>query len=246
VDDRGVYCVWIADAKRSYLTVLDRKTLAALQTSALEGVHDPHSIAAVDGWIYIAATGTDEVRRVEARRPERPSELVWRASPEGRDTHHVNSILSVDRRLLCSAFGPKSGTHWSTALSGYVVDMTTGDVLWHDIEHPHSLARGTDDLYIAESRRARVKGLTTGCVLEVDGYARGLAFGPDRAVVTGSSRGRARSRSLGTIENPADAGDLSGQVGLVLLRQTAGGFSREAAFDLSAFEAEVYDIAILV
>jgi hypothetical protein len=245
LDRQHVYCVWIADAERSYLSVLARSTLTPLHVVRLPNIHDPHSIAVVDGWIYVAATGTDEVRRVEASRPDGQSEVVWRASVEGRDTHHVNSILPVDGRLLCSAFGPKTGTRWSSALEGYVVDIASGDVLWKGIEQPHSLAQGPDGVYVAESRRARVRGLHAARTFYVNGYARGLAFGPRGQIVAGSSPGRARSRSLGTIENPADSGELSGLSGIILATSSASAFDQEIVIDLSTYEAEVYDIAVL-
>ncbi len=245
MDAEHVYCVWIIDAERSYVSVLDRPTLMPVEVLMLPDVRDPHSIAAADGWIYIAATGTDEVRRVESARLGEPSEVVWRATAEERDTHHVNSLLVLDGRLLCSAFGPKSADRWSTALDGYVADTTTGEILWKGIEQPHSLAVGPDGLYIAESRRARIKGLHSGRTLYVEGYARGLAFGPDRSLVAGSSPGRARSRSLGTIENPADAGELSGLLGLAIADGDAGAFQEDATIDLSSFQAEIYDVLVL-
>jgi hypothetical protein len=245
LDAQHVYCLWIIDAERSFVSVLERSTLTPVDVLALPDVRDPHSIAVSDGWIYVAATGTDEVRRLEKARLGQPSEVVWRASAEGCDTHHVNSLVVIDRRILCSAFGPKASDRWSTALDGYVADTSTGEILWKGIEQPHSLTQGLDDLYVAESRRARVRGLHTCRTLQVDGYARGLAFGSDGRMVAGSSPGRARSRSLGTIENPADAGELSGLLGLSIADGDAGAFQEEATIDLSAFQAEIYDVVLL-
>lgn len=79
----------------------------------------------------------------------------------------------------------------------------------------------------------------------VDGYARGLAFAPGGLMAAGSSRGRARSRSLGTIENPADAGEWSGDLGVTFFATDAGAYSPVGVRPLSNFEAEVYDVAIL-
>jgi hypothetical protein len=245
LDAQYVYCVWIVDAEHSHLSVLERSTLTPVDVTPLPDIRDPHSIAVTDGWIYIAATGTDEVRRAELARLGQASEAVWRASDEGCDTHHVNSLLVVDGHLLCSAFGPRTESRWSTALDGYIADTTTGEILWKCIEQPHSLTHGPDGLYIAESRRARVRCLHNGRALEVDGYARGLAFGPDGSIVAGSSPGRSRSRSLGTVENPADAGELSGFLGLAIADGDGGVFVGEGTVDLSAFAAEIYDVLVL-
>ena len=61
-----VHCVWIDSDGASRLTLLDRKTWTPLATGRLEGVKDPHSVAVLDGWLYVVSTGTDEVRRLPA------------------------------------------------------------------------------------------------------------------------------------------------------------------------------------
>jgi hypothetical protein len=248
VSDSVVYCAWIGREQDCYLSVIDSRTLTPLESGRLEGVRDVHSISVLDGWIYAVSTGTDEVRRVKAEDVGGHSEVVWRASEAGQDTHHVNAILPVNGRLLCSAFGPKSADRWSTALAGYVVDIGSGEILWQDIEHPHSLAVGPDGVYIAESRRACVRGLDSGRLFPVEGYARGLVFLPEGLAVAGVSRGRARSRSLGTIENPADAGEPGGETSLAFFFARAVESEQLLAagtIDLSAHGPEIYDVAVL-
>jgi hypothetical protein len=248
VCDSQLYCAWIGPEQGSFVSILDRSTLTVLECTPLNDVKDVHSICAVDGWLYLVSTGTDEVRRVRTGGVGSASELVWRASSAGCDTHHINSILALDGRLLCSAFGPKITERWSTAVEGYIVDIGSNESLYRDIEHPHSLAASQEDLYVAESRRARVRGLRTGRTVPVEGYARGLAFCRDGRVVTGSSRGRARSRSLGTIENPADPGEPEGRTGLIFLSafgETEGRNAPNVHVDLSEHGPEIYDIVVL-
>jgi hypothetical protein len=148
---------------------------------------------------------------------------------------------------MCTAFGPKSGERWSTALDGYAIDIESGDIVWRGVEHPHSLTAGADDLYVAESRRGRVRGRQHGRRIEVEGYPRGLAFAVDGLMVVGISRGRNRSRSLGTIENAADPGDEAGASGVVVIEPTgpASVAGSIRYLNLSAFGPEVYDVLLL-
>jgi hypothetical protein len=242
-----IYCAWIGPGQASYLSVLARRTLAPLEVVPLQDISDVHSLCIEAESIYVVATGADEVRRLDARRIEARSEVVWRATPAGRDTHHVNSIVASRGQLLCSAFGPKSGDRWSTALAGYVVDIRSNEILWTGIEQPHSLVTGPDDLYIAESRRQRVVALRSGRHFPVDGYARGLAFTGPASFVAGVSQGRARSRLQGTIENPADPGDLGGACGLVIVSDGGENTAKSTVrIDLSAFGREIYDVAAVV
>jgi hypothetical protein len=233
---------------RTILSVLDRRTCAVLDVGHPENVKDVHSVAVVDGATYLVSTGTDEVRRLPRGRTGGPTEAVWQATTAGADTHHLNSILPVDGRLLCSGFGPKAGQRWSTAIDGYVVDLNSGEIAWRGIEHPHSLTAGHDDLYIVESRRAQVRSLLRSDAFPVEGYARGLALAADGTGVAGVSRGRRVSRSLGTVENPADEGEFTGKASLVWFKRTPGepGFEHVKELDLSSYGTEVYDVAVLL
>ena len=200
VGEDTVHCVATAVDGRTILSVLDRRTCSVLDVGYPENVKDVHSVAVIDGDTYLVSTGTDEVRRLPRGSTAGATEVVWRATPAGADTHHLNSILPVDGRLLCSGFGPKQGQRWSTAVDGYIVDLHSGEIAWRGIEHPHSLAAGHNDLYIIESRRARIRSLVRGDAFGVEAYARGLALAADGTGVAGVSRGRRGSRSLGTIE----------------------------------------------
>ena len=242
-----VYCAWAGTDGRSYLSALEQRTFEIVDMVPLGGVKDVHSITVLDQYLYLVSTGTDEVRRVALDRLGAPSEVVWRASSANCDTHHVNAIVNAGGRILCSAFGPKAGTRWSTALDGYIVDIQSGSVLCRGIEHPHSVMATSDDVYVAESRRARVRGLAHGRTMNVDGYARGLCLS-DEGFVVGVSTGRSRSRSLGTIENAADPGDPAGEAGLSFFRDLlphSPGCVPDDAMDLSKHGPEIYDVLLL-
>ena len=243
-----LYCAWIGPEKGCFLSILDVSSLAVLECVPLADVSDVHSLGVCDGWLYLVSTGTDEVRRIPANQVASRSELVWRASSSGSDTHHVNSILAIGARLMCSAFGPKRGERWSSATDGYVIDIGSGQLMCQGIEHPHSLAIGPDDIYVVESRRARVRGLRSERCLEVNGYARGLAFRSDWTAVVATSRGRAHSRELKTIENPADPGEAHGTTGLAVFGSLDEAQRQHASvthIDLADYGPEIYDVAIL-
>jgi hypothetical protein len=242
--DRWLYCAWNGPEGANYLTILDKSTYDVLDVGRVENVRDIHSITIADNWLYLVSSGTDEVSRIPANRAGGLAEVVWRTSDAGRDTHHVNSILATDGRLLCSAFGPKAGERWSTAVNGYVVDIGSNAIVWNGIEHPHSLASRNGELYVIESRRTRLLGMTHGELLTADGYARGLMLSDDGRGVIGLSRGRTVSRSLGTIENPADPGELAGRMGLLHFTISSDGspFVVGHEVDLSPYGVEIYDI----
>jgi hypothetical protein len=242
-----IHCASTMVDGRASMTILDRRTCRPLDVGYLENVRDVHSVAVLDDWTYLTSTGTDEVRRISADKAGGPTEAVWRASGAAADTQHVNSILAVNGRLFCSAFGPRTGERWSTALNGYVVDIMSDELAWSGIEHPHSLTWGPDDLYVVESRRTRVRSLVRGDTFAVDGYARGLTLGRDGIGAVGTSRGRRMSRSHGIVENPADAGEHIGKAGLVCFRRLSQvpGFLTLTEIDLSPYGTEVYDVAVL-
>ncbi|HEU4879161.1 MAG TPA: hypothetical protein VFT21_06910 [Gemmatimonadaceae bacterium] len=248
ISDSLLYCAWIGPGQGSFVSILDASSLAVLECVPLNEIKDVHSICVCDSWLYLVSTGTDEVRRVGKTRVGRETEVVWRASSSGCDTHHVNSILTCGTQLLCSAFGLRTGERWSTAVDGYVIDIGSSHVMYRGLEHPHSLALGSDDIYVVESRRARVRGLRGGTCFAVDGYARGLVFLPDWGGIVGTSRGRARSLGLGTVENPADPGEVYGTSRLAVfgaLDKTGLESPDGIRIDLTNYGPEIYDIATL-
>jgi len=245
VGEDTVHCVATAVDGRTILSVLDRRTCSVLDVGYPENVKDVHSVAVIDGDTYLVSTGTDEVRRLPRGSTAGATEVVWRATPAGADTHHLNSILPVDGRLLCSVSVPSRDS--AGARRSMAVDLHSGEIAWRGIEHPHSLAVGHNDLYIVESRRARIRSLVRGDAFGVEAYARGLAMAADGTGVAGVSRGRRGSRSLGTIENPGDDGEFTGTAGLVWFSRTDGdaGFRHLKELDLSLYGTEVYDVIVL-
>lgn len=245
--DLRAYVVWLSTDKQCFLSLLERPSLGLIDVYPLAGVRDAHSVTVVDGDVFVVSTGTDELWRFPTSGDRLgPGHAVWRASAEGRDTHHVNAVAYVDARICCSAFGPKPGPLWSTAIDGYVIDVERNEKLGAGLEHPHSLVAYNGDVYIAESRRARVRCLTRERSYDVGGYARGLCVLPDGRAVTATSTARRQSKSTGIVENPADPGESTGRAALDVRRIDDGAPQGPMMeIDLSEFGSEIYDVICL-
>lgn len=240
-----VYAAWIDSEHRSFVSVLERPSLGLVSVQPLSDVRDAHSVCVHEGALLVVSTGTDQVWRYALQGDAIGSgEPVWSATGERRDTHHLNSIAPVGDALWCSGFGPKAGDLWSSALEGYVVDVGTGDTVASRLQHPHSLLAANGEVFVAESRRARVRCLTADRAFDVGGYARGLCFLPDGTCATGLSAARVQSRSTGVVENPADPGEAFGGAG-VFLRAPGGQPAPDRHIDLSRFGSEIYDVVSL-
>lgn len=211
----------------------------------LPDLSDAHGMAILDGYLYVTSTGSDELLRYELRDGGAEcGDTIWRASDAGADTHHVNSVATWQNRVVISAFGPKVGDLWRTAVFGYVYDITVGTRLIEGIYQPHSLSTRGGRLYWCESP-AGLLCSAEGPLVRVDGYARGLCWISDRLVAIGSSVGRSASRSRGgVVANPADPGGRVGRCGIALCDIRTGTVGHW--IDLGGFGTEIFDIVAVV
>ena len=225
-----------------HLTVLTRSRREVIFRQPLPEVKEGHSIVADDEQLFIVSTGTDEVIRYNLA-PKRVSDpqVVWRATLSGTDTHHVNSITRWQGNLVASAFGPKFGTLWTSALEGYIHDISRDTRIKSGVYHPHSLSVRADRLYYLESQRKLLCSLD-GPLFSLPGYPRGVCWLSDDLVCIGSNVGRRLSKSTGLIANPADPGEPSGSCGITVADVKAGG--RVKHFDLGWVGGEIYDIVV--
>lgn len=236
-----VFAVWMDTEQRCFVSIVECSSLGPVAVYPLEGVSDAHSACVHDGGLWVVSTGTDEVWRFPLDRDSiGAGEVVWRASPERHDTHHVNSLAIIDGGMCVTAFGPKRGPLWSSALDGYILDVARDEILMSGLEHPHSLYSDGSDIYVAESRRARVRCLTSATSYEVGGYARGLCVRGD--VIAGMSTARVQSKSTGIVENRADPGESFGRAGLRIIPLAQARLGRDCEIDLSAYGPEIYDV----
>lgn len=244
LEEGRVYAIGVTTNGVHYLAVFASDTFARLFTCQIGQVRDAHSILVVQDVLYVVSTGTDAVLRYDLS-PGGVSNpvVVWQASDEGRDTHHVNSIALWNGDVVVSAFGPKTGATWSTATVGYIHSLTQNRRVAEGIYQPHSLCAAHGELYYCESARGRIHAVG-GAGLEVGGYLRGLAFSPAGQFVAGTSVARKVSKSSGIINNPGDPGEPSGTCALVACRLGAEGPQRLAGISLAAYGSEIYDVVV--
>lgn len=242
LDGEWIYAVGITAEDIHYLAVLSGSDYSPRGFAKIENVLDVHSILQHDGGLYLVSTRTDCVLRYELS-PDGLSNpvVVWQASSEGRDTHHINSIALWKGDVVVSAFGPKRGATWSTATEGYIHNLTQNCRVARGIYQPHSLCTTQDELYYCESAKGRIYALSGGC-LEVGGYVRGLAFSPEGLFVAGTSVARKISKSTGIVNNPADPGEPSGACALDYFILYEKMPVKLGQISLAAFGSEIYDV----
>ena len=223
-----------------HLAALTRSRLEVIFCQPLPEVKEGHSIVADDDQVFSVSTGTDEVIRYNlGPKSVRDPQVIWRATVSSTDTHHVNSITRWKGNLVASAFGPKFGTLWTSALEGYIHDISRDVRIKNGIYHPHSLSVRGDRLYYLESHRKLLCSLD-GPIFAVPGYPRGVCWLSDDLVCIGSNVGRRLSRSTGLIANPADPGERSGSCGITVGDVKKGRHVKR--LDLGWVGGEIYDI----
>jgi hypothetical protein len=227
---------------RFYISGLDQNDLTPVFYQHLPEVRDIHSILASDNCLYVVSTGTDEVLAYDilANRLENPR-VIWYASMEKKDTHHLNSIVENQGDLFISAFGPKSENLWASAPNGYIHNITSDSRVKDDIYHPHSLSVRNKQLYFCESHMGTFCSLDKP-IFKLPGYSRGVGWLSDDKVCVTTSIGRTVSRSTGQIGNPGDPGESAGQCGLTVKKIKN---DRLLTVDFSWFGPEIYDVLVL-
>jgi Domain of unknown function (DUF4915) len=246
-DDLFVYHVCVVNPSfETYLVILDRQSLEVAHVQQLPEIADVHSIVRLGDELIIVSTETDQILAysldgllVGAARQ------VWSPTNSGQDTHHINSLAVADGELFCSAFGPRDGDSWTTATNGYIRNVSAGVNVIGGLRQPHSATWNENQLYFCNSFDGSVN-TSDSVVAYLYGYTRGLAFGPNGMLYTGTSRSRRPSQSTPAnvqFANPGDQqGDVSGQCALV--QMTVSGMNR-LEFAMTAYGNEIYDILAL-
>jgi hypothetical protein len=221
--------------------VLLSESLEVEQLFDLKLVRDPHSIASHEGKLYLASTGTDSVIEFT---PEDGEKVFWRASDTGTDTIHLNSVVWRNDGLWITAFGQKAGALWRSAEQGYALNILSGTRMFGSLYHPHSLVQAGGAMWVCESATMRVRSTAGQQITAPHGYLRGLAV-TDGLLCVGSTKGRTRSKSTGTvIGNSADPGQPAGEPGVAVYELDAQGAPSKCQrfIEMSAYADEIYDI----
>ena len=153
---------------------------------------DLHDVLWHDDRLYVVATQTNTVFEFDAATYV---ELRRWTLPGEPDAQHVNSICIHEGRVLVSRFGQFSehrGYKGRTRGAGEVFDIETGEVVISGLSQPHSLKSVDGLLWLCDSETYALRvyrDFRMEAEVSLDGYARGLAFGPSHVYV-GLSRSR--------------------------------------------------------
>ncbi len=217
------------------LLVLDEQfnTIRHTQLSNLKGVH---SICFFKDKLLMVSTRQDRIISLDL------SDYSYHSIYDletNSDTHHFNSICIHNGRVLASAFGLNKKEFWTQALSGYVIDINSGERIIEGLKQPHSLFSFKDNLFVCDSSRQRIVDKKLNIIASSDkGYVRGL-WKQNGQLIFGISKGRSISNSTGKfIGNISNKGILAGTCQVVIQSNV----DKKISINLDAFADEVYDI----
>ena len=220
------------------LFLLERDAYSVRSVIALPSVSDIHSIALIDGGIIAVSTGTDQILAIDFATMETTE--LWHASAEMVDSHHLNAVVWSGDHLLCSGFGKKRSDRWSSAIDGYIYDITGGIYLAGGLYHPHSVVPFEGRLYYAESSHAVLRTIEEP-IARFDGYVRGVAFSPTGLCAVGTSIGRSSNDLESIVLNPADPGSGTGRCA-VSITDDARNWANATIVDCGEHANEIYDL----
>jgi Domain of unknown function (DUF4915) len=244
-DEKYLYHVLVAQSDFStHLSILERNSLEVVNLQPLPEVNDGHSLLRFGDDLVVVSTGTDEIFAYPLRDGGiGDARLFWSPTNSGADTHHVNSLAVAGGELLCSAFGPKGGDSWYTAMNGYIRNLTSDRIVLDGLRQPHSVTWHDDRLFFCNSLEGSVN-TADGVIAYLYGYSRGLAFGPHGTMYAGTSLSRRPSGSddSSVFGNPSDSGDLHGQCALIQMTDTG---TNRVESSIAPFGNEIYDIFVL-
>jgi hypothetical protein len=179
----GSYWV-IRQAVESSILQLDAE-FRVLRCDVLPLSRDAHSLLPYDGGFLIADTLNNRVNheRLAADGSGFVGSEFWRQHPSNKDETHVNSVCSLGGEVYVSSFGEKPGNAWTSCQTGQIINISTGEIVCDNLQHPHTLATWAGDVYWLESKTGLLHRYTPGgkheSLLHLDGYVRGLAFDDD-------------------------------------------------------------------
>jgi hypothetical protein len=225
------------------LLIFDRKDFKLLQFYPFQLVKDVHSLllSKDENNLYVVSTGTDEVIEVLLEGYRIMSEKVfWRPEAEAEriDNHHLNSINEWEGDIYVSGFGKKiEGGRWSTALNGFMYNITKEEKITEGLAHPHSVLFADDRIAFCESRKSSLRFLHNELTAILPGYTRGLCVVGGNFFV-GTSSQRKKSKSTGKAVEEPDVGEKF----CTISRICAETLAVEKTLDLRDYAYEIYDL----
>jgi hypothetical protein len=191
VDENHLVCGYQADGGNKILFV---KGNSAKVRCLSESFVDVHDILIEDDDMYIVATETNEVIRLDKNFDVKESWVL----PGEVDSRHINSLAFYKGMLIASMFGEFQGHRGYKGVTkgaGLVVDIRTGNVLIRGLSQPHSLTiTDNNNLLLCNSEEMELreyKGFELLRKLSLPAYTRGICSAGDRLYV-----GLSQSRNI--------------------------------------------------
>ncbi len=159
---------------------------------AFKGAHD---LRWIDGHFYLVCSWGNRVVRLDERAQVVDQMQIVKSDS---DVCHANCLVAMDGALYLSVFTLSEGARedkrtsraWTSEGKILRLDYAarTFDVAYEPLAQPHSLVPYAGRIYLTESHAGRVTevdlaGGTSRPVAELRGFARGIAVGPDEALV---------------------------------------------------------------
>lgn len=207
-------------------------------------IEQAHSIIYVDGKLYTAATNNDCI--IESTPFKDRHTTYWEDNPNRKDTIHVNSVAHCCNSFYVTAFGPRKD-FWHSAESGYIKNITTGEIIEQNLKQPHTLCNVNNELYYCNSATSEVCKYRSTKRLKVDSYSyvRGLAF-TKKYLAVATSKGRTKSKSTGKdlVSNFTDPGNPCGHCAIHFYRRAAtlDEYKHITTINLDDYGSEIFDL----
>jgi hypothetical protein len=237
-----------ADGDRiGYLLSFSRKTFSLASIYTFKRGLDVHSMCWHDGRLLAVSASTDEVIDLKLDNGVVESECVYWSFDDGNnraDKNHLNGICSSSEGVVISGFGMRENEFWSSATSGFLMNLNQARHLVSGLEHPHSVMPVQSSIAFCESRKRAVRLLDEEACQVLPGYTRGMCHAGSFLFV-GTSVGRRTSRSTGEkVENPSESGEECGECTinrldpktLALLQSSRLGAEIQEIYDLLAVD----------
>lgn len=212
-------------------------------------IKDGHTILINANNLYVVSTGNDRILKFNLDTVINKIEYIdsLYLSPDANsnlDLNHINSIAIKNNEIYLTAFGKKYGEKWSTALNGYILNTVSGEKIFNELAHPHSLTVFNGDFWYAESLARKIKCNDKTIIELEEGYIRGLAI-TESSIVIGVSTGRSTSKSTNTPNL-----DLPPELAKEHCKVIVYKYDGNSAIKINDYEfidkyQEIYDIAVL-
>lgn len=239
IDDNFIYAITQSKNKPELLKI-DHENFQLITSKKLNIISDPHSILIANNHLLVCSTGTNSIEVFDTKNLIHQKTLWQHPNTEKKfDQVHLNSIFFHKNQLWASCFGRKKGEKWSSAKKGYVIN-TNNNIKKYKIHHPHSATSFKKQIFYCESAFGKIYCGDKSINKFSNTYVRGLKINT-KFIVAGTSTGRKKSKSTGTINTSVDTGHFIAKTGILIINKKNKQYQY---FDFSNFGTEIFDLII--